>query len=574
VDGYEKTSGDRWSWVFVVYVFGLLVLGMVTVGRIGVTWDEPNYFGSSLSYLQWFAHVATEPSDWWASIDRYWRPSHEAPPFLKLWAGLFAGVGALGFGTEDLASIGNAYRMGSYVLFLFAVVATFRFARREFGFEAAWGTAISLPLVPVLFGFARLGQLDGAVAFLYLISALAIHDLLFRTTGRRQVVWTGILIGLAFATKLNVFPLIPAALLMIAIYRPGWSAVTRLLTSLLLGAVVFFGMWPWLWRDPIGRTWEFVTWASGLQDERFTYYLGTLWAGAPWHYPVVMLVAIVPLALAIAGIVGTWKLFRDARNSAAGWLLINLALVVGVAGSGLVPIYSGPRQFLAAFPLWAMCAGIGVGWLVSRTRLRMPVVLAIYAALSLPGILWTGASNSLEYYGEGVGLIPGANALGFETTYLADTYKPAVKWLNENAKPDATVYAQAGTYAALETYRRTGAMREDLRPAYLRPIALEGKFTSDEAPREDSFFLLLPRQAIYTDQMLALEKKTPRYAYEKGGVPLVKVYSGSAVAPTLNVDGRPEVQRLGLVNSLVAGGLVLAVVGALVVARRRGMRGR
>jgi hypothetical protein len=287
-----------------------------------------------------------------------------------------------------------------------------------------------------------------------------------------------------------------------------------------------------------------------------------------------MLVAIVPLAVAIASIVGTWKLFRDARNSAAGWLLINLALVVGVAGSGLVPIYSGPRQFLAAFPLWAMCAGIGVGWLVSRTRLRMPVVLAIYAALSLPGILWTGASNSLEYYGEGVGLIPGANALGFETTYLADTYKPAVKWLNENAKPDATVYAQAGTYAALETYRRTGAMREDLRPAYLRPIAPEGKFTSDEAPREDSLFLLLPRQAIYTDQMLALEKKTPRYAYEKGGVPLVKVYSGSAVAPTLNVDGRPEVQRLGLVNSLVAGGLVLAVVGALMVARRRGMRGR
>jgi hypothetical protein len=114
-------------------------------------------------------------------------------------------------------------------------------------------------------------------------------------------------------------------------------------------------------------------------------------------------------------------------------------------------------------------------------------------------------------------------------------------------------------------------MREDLRPAYLRPIAPDGKYTSDEAPRADSFFLLLPRQAIYTDQMRALEKKTPRYAYEKGGVPLIKVYSGSTVAPTLNADGRPEVKMLGLVNSLVAGGLVLAVVGALMVVRRRGM---
>ena len=570
MDGRENMSGNRRDWLFLIYLGGLLVVGLLTVGRIGVTWDEPNYFGSSYSYLQWFAHVAAEPSDWWSSIDRYWRPSHEAPPFFKLWAALFAGVGALVFGTEDLVNIGNAYRMGSYALFLISVIVAFRFARREFGIPAAWGTAVSLPLVPVLFGFARLGQLDGAVSSMYLISAIAVYGLIFDDS-RHRTVLAGVLVGLTFATKLTVFPLVPAALLFIAIHRPGWKAFARLLASFAIGAAVFFAVWPWLWRDPIGRTWEFLTWANGLQEERFTYYLGTLWADAPWHYPLVMLVATVPLIVALAGMAGTVRLFRNARLPAAGWVLINLALVVGIAGSGLVPVYSGPRQFLAAFPLWALCAGVGFAWVFARlrSRVRLPVALAVYAGLALPGILWTGTANSLEYYGEGVGLIPGANALGFETTYLADTYRPAVEWLNGNAERGATVYAQAGTYAALETYRRTGEMRQDLRPAYLAPIAPDGEFPSDETPREGSFFLLLPRQSIQTDQISALDEKTPRYAYEKGSVPLIKVYSGAAVAPTLDIEGQLEVRRLGLANTLVAGGGVLAVILVIAFGRDR-----
>ncbi len=104
--------------LFIAYLAALLVFGLSTIGQIGITWDEPNYFTSSYHYLSWFGHVAAEPSDWWESIDRYWEQSHEAPPFFKLWAGLFAGAAALVFGTEDLAFLGDAYRMGSYALFL------------------------------------------------------------------------------------------------------------------------------------------------------------------------------------------------------------------------------------------------------------------------------------------------------------------------------------------------------------------------------------------------------------------------------------------------------------------------
>ena len=564
--GENARVGSTEHRLFLAYLAFLLLVGLLTIGQIGITWDEPNYFTSSYSYLSWFGHVTAEPSDWWSSIDRYWEQSHEAPPFFKLWAGLFAGGAALVFGTENLALLGDAYRMGSYALFLLSTYAAFRFVRGEFGAAAAWGAALSMPLIPVLFGFARLGQLDGAVASVYLLAALALYRMLARGGGRRAV-WSGSLLGLAFATKLNAFPLVPAALLWAAIYRRG--AFARLSASLGVAAITFFAIWPWLWRDPIGRTWEFLTWTAGLQNERFAYYLGQWWAGAPFHYPLVALVALVPLAVAVAGVIGAFRLFREAQNPAAGWILLNLTLVVAVAGSGSVPIYGGPRQFLAAFPLWALCAGVGIGWAASKLRPRPAVTLAAYAALSLPGILWTGTANSLEYYGEAVGLVPGARALGFETTYLADTYKPAIEWVSEVAPRGATVYGQAGTHPVLESYRRIGELRGDLRPAYLAELAPEGP-VRDEEPRENSYFLFLPRQSIYTDQMLALEERRPLYEYAKGGVPLIRVYSGEAVGETLGIEGSPEARYVGPANVLVVCGGVLAVLYAL----RRGQTHR
>src|SRR5919107_708377 len=560
-DGEDRALGAAEHRLFLAYLAALLILGLLTVHQIGISWDEPNYFTSSYSYLSWFGHVVAEPSDWWSSIDRYWEQSHEAPPFFKLWAGLFAGGAALVYGTEDLGTLGDAYRMGSYALFLLSTYAAFRFAREQFGAAAAWGGALTMPLIPALFGFARLGQLDGAVASMYLLAALALYRMLVRG-GLGPTVLAGVVLGLAFATKLNVFPLVPAALLWAVVYRWDWRTFARLFASFVIGVVVFFGIWPWLWRDPVGRTWEFLTWTAGLQEERFAYYLGDWWAGAPFHYPLVTLVVLVPLAVALAGVLGVVRLFGEARNPPAGWVLLNLTLVLAVAGSGLVPIYGGPRQFLAAFPLWAICAGVGAGWLSSRLRAPPAATLAAYAALSLPGILWTGTAYSLEYYGEAVGLVPGAHVLGFETTYLADTYKPAVGWLDETAPEGATVYVQAGTHPVLESYRRIGELRRDLRPAYLAPIAPEGP-ARGEGAHQDSYFLFLPRQSIYTGQMLALEEKRPLYEFEKGGVPLIRVYSGEAVGETLAVEGAPEPRDVGPVNALVVCGGVIAVLYAL-----------
>jgi hypothetical protein len=96
----------------------------------------------------------------------------------------------------------------------------------------------------------------------------------------------------------------------------------------------------------------------------------------------------------------------------------------------------------------------------------------------------------------------------------------------------------------------------------LSPIAPE-KYVNDEEPRENSYFFFLPRQSIYTDQMLALEEKKPLYAYEKGGTPLVKVYSGEAVAGTLDIEGEPEAKDLGLLNALISFGGAGAVLALL-----------
>jgi hypothetical protein len=144
-----------------------------------------------------------------------------------------------------------------------------------------------------------------------------------------------------------------------------------------------------------------------------------------------------------------------------------------------------------------------------------------------------------------------------------------VDYVNEVAPEGATVYVQAGTYPVMETYRRIGGLRGDLRPAYLAPIAPE-RYARDRQPREDSYFFFLPRQSIYTDQMLALEEKEPLYAYEKGGVPLVKVYSGEVVGETLELEGGPEVRDVGWFNAAGAFGYVLALLVSFWRKRNKG----
>ena len=83
LDGLAARIGVVEHRLFLAYLAALLILGLLTVHQIGISWDEPNYFTSSYSYLSWFGHVVAEPSDWWSSIDRYWEQSHEAPPFFK-----------------------------------------------------------------------------------------------------------------------------------------------------------------------------------------------------------------------------------------------------------------------------------------------------------------------------------------------------------------------------------------------------------------------------------------------------------------------------------------------------------
>src|SRR3712207_9360144 len=104
--------------------------------------------------------------------------------------------------------------MGTYTLFLLSTYVAFRFVRREFGGAAAWGTALSMPLIPALFGVARLGQLDGAVASMYLLAALA----LYRTVdggGRGRIVVDGLALGLAFGTEATRLKVVPAGQLWI-----------------------------------------------------------------------------------------------------------------------------------------------------------------------------------------------------------------------------------------------------------------------------------------------------------------------------------------------------------------------
>ena len=93
-----------------------------------------------------------------------------------------------------------------------------------------------------------------------------------------------------------------------------WGLARKTLTwkqapcLIVIGVLVFWLEWPWLWRDPLAKLHGFFL----KQTDRWvvpTYYLGRVFDKGypPWHYPLVMAAATLPPALLVAGLWGVWK---------------------------------------------------------------------------------------------------------------------------------------------------------------------------------------------------------------------------------------------------------------------------
>jgi 4-amino-4-deoxy-L-arabinose transferase-like glycosyltransferase len=541
------------------------LLGVLTVllllrgePQIGYVRDEGVYFEASRHYAAWVMRWLDEDDETSASAkantpeirDRYFGINHEHPALMKLAAGLSARLLAKPPGDEVIAEIdavenarkrawrqelaavdggrfhvlreGAAMRLPAILLAGLAAMLLFGAGRRLGGGNLGGLLAVGcFLLLPHVAFHASLHAFDVPIAVMTLVVALA---WLRALSDWRWGVLLGPLLGVAIAVKHNALflgPLLAMHLWVMLALRWRFEGERPRLRQLLplplwsmavLGPLVAWMLWPWMWHDTLARLAEYFTF-----HREHSYYnmefLGENWNRPPLpiSYPFVMTWATVPsavLLLVVTGVLLSLRTLREPRalrhlgrfgdnrrgplasrfgararrqgdvNPLPGWsaplpvfdgreeplLYVGLAVFpLALIALPSVPIFGGTKHWLTAYPFFALLAAMAWGrlWWRAQTLLRAwPKLLRFAPSVVLISVLtpgtWAtvhGHPFNLSQYAPLAGGARGAAVLGLNRGFWGHAIVPL---LDAEVLAGERVYIHDVHRLALEQYRREG----------------------------------------------------------------------------------------------------------------------
>jgi len=318
---------------------------------------------------------------------------------------------------------------------------------------------------------------------------------------RRWALATGLLWGVALLIKHNAF-FLPVPLLAFWLWsdrarlswkREGWRFRLRLppvpvalFSMVILGPVLLFVCWPWLWFDPWASVSQYF--AFHLHHEHyFQWFLGQPLQVPPFPvtFPAALTALTVPLPFLLLTVAGIAlriheRLQLDGAERAAhaaqtDFLLLNGLVPLLLISLPSTPIFGGIKHWMTGMPLLFLFGGLALArcanvlgrrwrgsWRASLVASALVAIVLVPPAISsIRGVAYgSGAYNAVV-----AGGIRGGADDQLMRMYWGHTSRQALDWVNENAPRRARVFFQNTTRDAFEMYRREGELRHDLRYA-------------------------------------------------------------------------------------------------------------
>ena len=512
---------------------GYLAALLRSVQTLGYARDEGFYFQASSAYAGWFAQLLASPRAALAprAVDAAWGVNHEHPGLIK---SLFALSNLLLQQKRHLFAMeGTSYRFPAMVLAGVAVAVVYLWGAEARGRVAGLSAALLFAAMPRVFFHAHLACFDVPIVALWTLGAYAYWRAL-RHGGLLAPLLAGIAFGLALDTKHNSW-FLPIACAAHFLALELWAALRRtrlaallpapgapslarrrslaaLLAMALLGPLVFYALWPWIWHDTLHRLRDYALFHLNHEYYNMELLGKNYWAPPmPRSYAWLMTLATVPgvtLLLFALGLITRARLWlgplarevaqpsrpaapaaspprMDAEATDLLWLLcvlINYAAWL----SPQTPIFGGTKHWMTAYPFLALFAGVGVDAVVRAARRellrhrrssplagrlgRAPVaVAALVGACVLAAPLAETAHAhpwGLSAYTPLVGGAPGAATLGLNRTFWGYATGSVADWLDREAPRGASVYYHDTAASSWDMLQRDGRLRRDLRGAW------------------------------------------------------------------------------------------------------------
>jgi 4-amino-4-deoxy-L-arabinose transferase-like glycosyltransferase len=274
---------DRWIAAGLALAYVGVVLA--TASSLGYARDEGFYFQAARAYGAWFDLLFSDPGAAFQrqNIDRYFAVNHEHPALMKSLFALSHGLlhERLGWLTE-----GTAYRFPGMSMAGVTVAVIYLWGQKLFGRLPGLLAALLFAAMPRMFYHAHLACFDMPVAAMWLVTAYAYFRSL-HGSGLGWTIATGVLYGLLLDTKHNSWLLPPALLLHLVLSRgpESWADLKRgrlpipkgLWAMALIGPLVFYAGWPWIWHDTFERLGEYVRFHTGHEYYNMEFLGRTYW---------------------------------------------------------------------------------------------------------------------------------------------------------------------------------------------------------------------------------------------------------------------------------------------------------
>lgn len=524
----------------VALFLGVFLLAALTISDYGVVWDEPWYFHASDLEIHWFADLgknllrgklAESLQDKIILEAWHWDTLHVPhPPFSRILSGLSKAL------LSSLIDKFTAYRLPPALLFALLVTVMYLWMSQLFERMTGLFSALTLLLMPNLFGFAHFAVTDMPLAALWFLTVYCFWRGL---TDWRWSVVLGCVWGLALSTKFPAL-LIPIPLLLWAHMYHRWSYYNNVFTMSFLSPLVMVATNPYLWYNTPIRFLEFLYegLARGYRPETnytiFFFHKHYASSTVPRYYPFFMTAVTIPetiLFLSLIGVLAFW--WMKSQRQIIVLFFSNAAFVLAM---GLLPgavLHDVNRLMLPVLPYIAGLAGCGFFFLVrllneqsrkiavlQKMKHLRPKLVGVFSLLLLfPAALDLVVYHpyELSYYNRLVGGIRGAYERGLEVTYFMEAFTPGfLDYLNRSLPPNVVVDAGISNFM-FAYYQKESRLRSDIR------------FT-DETDAE--YLILLTRQSTFEEGAhFLLENVRPYNAFRLDGVPLISIYK--VKAPTL-----------------------------------------
>ncbi|MET0385771.1 MAG: glycosyltransferase family 39 protein [Polyangiales bacterium] len=465
-----------------------LLLG--TANTIGLARDEGIYVQAAERYAGWLSLLARAPGEALTrnAIDSAFAFNHEHPPLLKL---LF-GLGHLTqrnlhpFTTDSLA-----FRFAGMLSAGVLLWVIYLFGTRLYGARAGLFAALIYALLPRPFYHAHLLAFDVPITCVMTASVYTYYRSLESPRGFGPL--CGLVFGLALLTKHNSW-FLP---IMFGVHftfcgllewrsrrRSGERRLTlvpsALLWMALLGPLVFFGGWPWLWHDTLPRLKAYAAFHMHHEYYNMEYFgVNYFWPPFPSSYAWVMTLFTVPLTTLVLGVGGAGRALAVLRRS-----LFPAAdggntqydptqpslLVIGVLLTPLLaislpstPIFGGTKHWFSAYPMLALLAGRAFEELCHllpqlKSRLQPLWALGLGGLLLAPAAVETAHSHpfALSHYTAAAGGVPGAAEKGMNRQFWGFTTRSLVPFLRQALPNGGTLYVCDTIGSAFQMLIRDG----------------------------------------------------------------------------------------------------------------------